>query len=50
MVSDIFGNSENLVLRISVGLENPTDTLKPKANFSKLKLIGKPLRVALLFQ
>ena len=50
MVSDIFGNSENLVLRISVGLENPTDTLKPKANLNRLKLIGKPLRVALLFQ
>jgi len=50
MVSDIFGNSENLVLRTSVGFENPTYTLKPKANFSKLKLIGKPLRVALLFQ
>ena len=45
-VSDIFGNSENLVLRISVGLENPTDTLKPKANLNRLKLIGKPLRVA----
>jgi len=42
----ICDNSKNLVLQTRVGFENPTDTLKPKANLNRLKLIGKPLRVA----